>query len=139
MSTEIRHADPQLRRRTLAVLGAATLAAIGLMAWFDGWLHRSTASLPRDILVLEIQRMVGITCTLSALCILALAGYAARLARRVAEEKQWPMQRSRVVLDMRVRTGEEALAFARTLKISALVLIVVAFAIGILGWRLVAA
>jgi hypothetical protein len=137
MSTEIQHADPQLRRRTLAVLGAAALVAIGLMAWFHGWLHRSTASLPRDVLVLEIHRMVGITCTLAALCILALAGYAARLARRVREVRRWPRQGSRVVLDTRVRSGDEALAFSRTLNIAALVLIVIAFATGIFGWRLV--
>jgi hypothetical protein len=139
MSTEIQHADPQLRRRTLAVLGAAALAAVAVMTWFDGWLRRSTAEMPRDVFMLEIHRMVGISCTLLALCVLALAGYAARVSRRVVESKRWPQHDARVVLDTRVRSGDEALAIASTLRLVALVLIVVAFAIGILGWRLVAA
>jgi hypothetical protein len=139
MSTEIQHADPQLRRRTLAVLGAAAVAAIAAMTWFHGWLHRSTAEMPRDVLVLEMHRMVGISSTLLALCVLALAGYAARISRRVVESQRWPLQAARVVLDTRVRSGKEALAIASTLRLVALVLIVVAFAIGILGWRLVGA
>ena len=139
MSIEIQHADPQLRRRTLAVLGAAVVAAVLIMMWFHGWLHRSTAEMARDVFVFEIHRMVGISSTLLALCVLALAGYAARVSRRIAETQRWPLRDARVVLDTRVRTGEEALALARTLRLVALVLIVVAFAIGIFGWRLVAA
>ena len=139
MSTEIQHADPQLRRRTLAVLGATALAAIAVMTWFHGWLHRSTAEMPREVLVLEIHRMVGISSTLLALCVLALAGYAARISRRVVESQRWPLRDARVVLDTRVRSGDEALALASTLRLVALVLIVVAFAVGFLGWRLVAA
>ena len=66
-------------------------------------------------------------------------GYAARVSRRVVESKRWPLRDARVVLETRVRTGDEALALASTLRLVALVLIVVAFAIGILGWRFVAA
>ena len=139
MTTEIQHADPQLRRRTLAVLGAAVIAAIAAMSWFHGWLHRATADMSRDVLALEIHRMVGISSTLLALCVLALAGYAAHVSRRITEAQRWPLRDARVVLDTRVRIGEEALALASTLRLVALVLIVVAFAIGIFGWRLVAA
>jgi len=138
MSIEIQPADPQLRRRTLAVLGAAAVAAIVVMMWFHGWLRRSTAEMGRDVLVLEIHRMVGISSTLLALCVLALAGYAARVSRRVTETRRWPLQDARVVLDTRVRSGDEALALASTLRLVALVLIVVASAIGIFGWRFVA-
>jgi hypothetical protein len=138
MSAEIQHADRELRRRTLAVLGAAALVAIALMAWFHGWLHRSTAGMPHDVLVLEIHRMVGITTTLLAVSILVLAGYAARVARRVGEERRWPGRDARVVLDTRVRSGDEALAVARALRLAAVVLIAVAFVVGIFGWRLVA-
>jgi hypothetical protein len=139
MSTDIQHADPQLRRRTLAVLGASVVAAIAVMTWFHGWLHHSTAEMQREVFVLEIHRMVGISCTLLALGVLVLAGYAARVSRRIVESQRWPLHEARVVLDTRVRSGDEALALASTLRLVALVLIVVAFAIGIFGWRLVAA
>ena len=135
MSIEIQHADPQLRRRTLAVLGAAVVAAILVTMGFHGWLRRSTAEMAREVFVLQIHRMVGISCTLVALCVLALAGYAARVSRRVAETRRWPLRDARVVLDTRVRSGDEALALASTLRLVALVLIVVAFAVGFFGWR----
>lgn len=139
MSTEIQPADPQLRRRTFAVLGACAIAAIALMMWFHGWLYRSTIVMPHEIFVLQIHRMVGISCTLLALCVLVLAGYAARLSRRIVESRRWPLRDARVVLDTRVRSGDEALGIASTLRLVALLLIVVAFAVGIFGWRLVAA
>lgn len=139
MSVEIQHADPQLRRRTLAVLGAAAVAAVVVMMGFHGWLHRSTAEMPRDVLVLEIHRMVGISSTLLALAVLVLAAYAARVSRRVAEAKRWPLRDARVVIDTRVRTGDDALALARTLRLVALALIAVAFVVGIFGWRFIAA
>jgi hypothetical protein len=106
--------------------------------WFHGWLHRSTAEMAREVFVLQIHRMVGISCTLLALCVLALAGYAARVSRRITESQRWPLRDARVVLDTRVRSGDEALALARTLRLVALGLIAVAFVIGI-GWGLVAA
>jgi hypothetical protein len=139
MSIEIQHADPQLRRRTFAVLVAAFVAAVAVMTWFHGWLHRSTAEMAREVFVLQIHRMVGISCTLLALCVLALAGYAARVSRRITESQRWPLRDARVVLDTRVRSGDEALALARTLRLVALGLIAVAFVIGIFGWGLVAA
>jgi hypothetical protein len=138
MSTEIQPADPALRRRTFVVLGAGALVAIALVVWFGGWLQRSTASMPQEVLVLEVHRMLGITSTLFAIGVLLLAGYAARAARRVGEDRRWPQRDARVVVDTRVRSGEEALAVASALRLTALILIVVAFAIGFFGWQLVA-
>jgi hypothetical protein len=138
MGAEIQQADPQLRRRTFAVLGAAVVIAILVTTWFHGWLHRSTAEMGREVFVLQIHRMVGISSTLLALCVLALAGYAARVSRRITEAQRWPLRDERVVLDTRVRSGEEALALASTLRLVALVLIVIAFAVGIFGWSIVA-
>lgn len=137
MNIEIHRADPQLRRMTLVVLASAMLAAILLMAWFHRWLDRSTVSMPAERFMLEMHRMIGITSTASSLCVLLLAGYAARLGRRVIEARRWPLHGSRVVLDMRIRSGEAAVAFGRMLNIIAVVLVVLAIAFGVLGWRLV--
>jgi hypothetical protein len=135
MNIEIHRADPQLRRLTLVVLAFAMLAAILLMAWFHRWLDRSTLQMPSERLMLEMHRMIGITSTASGICVLLLAGYAARLGRRVIDARRWPLRGSRVVLDTRVRTGDAAVAFGRMLNIVAVVLIVLAFAFGVLGWR----
>ena len=136
MNIEIHRADPQLRRLTLPVLAFAMLLAILLMVWFHHWLDRSTLSMPSERLVLEMHRMIGITSTGSGLCTLLLAGYAARLGRRVIEERRWPLRGSRVVLDTRVRSGDDAAAFGRMLNVVAVVLIVLAIGFGVLGWRL---
>jgi hypothetical protein len=137
MNIEIHRADPQLRRLTLVVLASAMLAAILLMAWFHHWLDRSTVAMPTERFMLEMHRMIGITSTASSLCLLLLAACAARLGRRVIAARRWPLQGSRVVLDMRIRTGDEAAAFGRVLNIVAVVLVVLAIAFGVLGWRLV--
>lgn len=136
MNIEIHRADPQLRRLTLVVLAFAMLAAILLLVWFHHWLDRSTVAMPAERFALEMQRMIGITSTGSGLCVLLLAGYAARLGRRVIDERRWPLRGSRVVLDTRVRTGADAVSFGRMLNIVAVVLIVLAIGFGVLGWRL---
>lgn len=136
MNIEIHRADPRVRRLTLIMLSAGLLAAILLMTWFHHWLDRSTFAMPGELLVLEMRRMMGITGMASGLCVLVLAGYVARLARRVIEERRWPLRTSRVVLDTRVRSGEAAVTFARMLNIVAVVLIALALGVGVLGWRL---
>jgi hypothetical protein len=136
MNIEIHRADPRVRRLTLIMLSAGLLAAILLMTWFHHWLDRSTVAMPGELLVLEMRRMMGITGMASGLCVLVLAGYVARLARRVIEERRWPLRASRVVRDTRVRSGEAAVTFARMLNITAVVLIALALGVGVLGWRL---
>ena len=136
MNVEIHRADPRVRRLTLITLSAGLLAAILLMTLFHHWLDRSTVAMPGELLVLEMRRMMGITGMASGLCVLLLAGYVARLARRVSEERRWPLRTSRVVRDTRVRSDEAAVTFARTLNIIAVVLIALAIGIGVSGWRL---
>jgi hypothetical protein len=135
MNIEIHRADPHVRRLTLIVLSAGVLAAILLVTWFHHWLDRSTIATPGDLLMLKMRRMIGITGMASGLCVLVIAGYIARLARRVLDERRWPPRSSRVVRDTRVHSGEGAVALARMLNILAVVLIVLALAIGVFGWR----
>lgn len=135
MNTEIHRADPHMRRRTLVVMSAAVVVAILSLAWFRHWLDRSTLATPVDLFVLEMRRMIGITGMGCGLCLLLLAGYMARLARRVTEERRWPLKSSRVVLDTHVRYGEAAFRFARLLNVVAIVLIVLAIGVGLAGWR----
>jgi hypothetical protein len=136
MNAEIHRADPHMRRLTLMVMSAAVLVAILLLAWFRHWLDRSTIATPGDLLVLEMRRTIGITGMGCGVCVLLLAGYVARLARRVIEERRWPLRTSRVVRDTHVRSGEAAIRFARMLNIVAIVLIVLALGFGVSGWRL---
>ena len=77
------------------MLAFAILAAILLMGWFHRWLDRSTLQMPSERLVLEMQRMIGVTSTASGLCVLLLAGYSARLGRRVAGNGQRPVPQVR--------------------------------------------
>jgi hypothetical protein len=135
MNAEIHRADPHMRRLTLVVMSAAALIAILLLAWFRHWLDRSTIATPADLFMLEMRRMIGITGMGCGLCVLLLAGYVARLARRVIEERRWPLKSSRVVLDTHVRSGEAAIRFARILNIVAILLIVLALGAGLSGWR----
>jgi hypothetical protein len=139
MNAEIHRADPQMRRMTLIVLSVAVLVAIVLLAWFRHWLDRSTSATPGDLFVLEMRHMIGITGMCCGLCVLVLAGYVARLARRVIEERRWPLRTSRVVRDTHVRSGEAAIKFARMLNIIAILLIVFALGSGLAGWRLLGA
>jgi hypothetical protein len=135
MNIEIHRADPRVRRLTLIVSSAGALAAILAMTWFHRWLGRSTLAMPRDLLVMEMRRMIGITGMAAGLCVLLLAGYVARLARRVTEERRWPLRASRVVRDTPVRSGDDAVAFARMLNIVAVVMIALALGMGVFGWR----
>ena len=136
MNIEIHRADPQLQRRTMVIVSAAIVAALLLMVLFHHWLDRAMLAMPGERFVLEMRRMIGMTCTACGLCMLLLAGYAARLGRRVVEQRRWPLRASRVVLDTRVRHGDDAVRFARMLNMFALVLIVLAFGAGVLGWQL---
>jgi hypothetical protein len=135
MSREIKHADPELRRRTFVVLGAASLAAIVLIWWFNGWLDRSTGTMPQDLLGAKLRVTIGLTCVACSLCLLILAGYAARLARGIVAERRWPLSTTRVVRDTQIRRDDAALAIARQLNIVAILLIVVALGVCVISAR----
>lgn len=134
MNIEIHRADPRLRRLTLIVMSAAVVAALLLVVGVHRWL-RSTAAMPTEQLVAELRIVVGVAMSGSALCFLLLAAYAARLARRVADERRWPLAGSRVLRDTLVRSGDQALMFGRMLNLAAVLLIVLGIAAGLFGWR----
>jgi len=134
MNVEIHRADPRLRRLTLIVMSAGVVVALLAMVWVHQWL-RSTSMMPTAQLVAELNIIVGAAMSGVALCLLLLAAYAARLGRRIADERRWPLARSRVLRDTQVRSGNDALALGRMLNLASILLIVLGIAAGILGWH----
>jgi len=135
MNVEIHRADPSLRRLTFIVLSAAVLGAVLLMVLFHNWIGRSARALPDAQFVFELRRMIGFAMTGAGLCLLVLAGYAARLGQRVIEQRRWPLTGARVMRDTRVRTGEHAIAFGRMLNIAAIALLAMSIGVGVLSWH----
>jgi hypothetical protein len=135
MTTEIHRADPKLRRVAVRVLGAAAVAAILAVAAFRHWLERTAEVLPPAAFVHTIRWTIGVSSIACGGCVLLLAAYAAGLGRRVIRQRRWPLPSSRVLRDMPVRIGDEAVSFGRLLLIAAVALAVAALAFGVLGWR----
>ncbi len=139
MEIDIQHADPRLRRVTVVVLTVATLAAVALVFAFQHWLLRQAESIPTAQLILQLRRWITVALIGSGLCLLLLAGYAARLARRVIEDRRWPLAHTRVLRDTPIRRGDAALRLGRLFNVAALVLMAIAVGVGMLSWRLFAA
>ncbi|MEP7098340.1 MAG: hypothetical protein ABI748_11810, partial [Dokdonella sp.] len=83
MPTDIQPADRRLQRVTAIVLASAVLAAIILVFVFQHWLTVQASRVPTEQLIVQLRRGIGGATLAIGLCLLVLAGYAARLARRV--------------------------------------------------------
>ena len=136
MGNEIQHADRRLRRVTAIVLAIATILAVALVLAFHRWLSDYAASVPTGYLVKNLRGWIGLTAFAGSLCLFALAAYTAMRARRATAEQRWPVQAARVLRDTVVRHGDDALRIARLLNLVALVLVAIAAAAILLGWRL---
>jgi hypothetical protein len=136
MTIDIQPADRRLRRVTAVALVLAALAAIVLVLAFEHWIKRLPERLPTPQLVVQLRRGIAIAMLACGLCLLLLAGDAARLARRIIEERRWPLVAMRVLRDTPIRRDAAALRLSRRFNIAAGVLIVLAIGTGWLSWRL---
>lgn len=136
MPTDIQPADPRLQRVTTIVLALAVLATIVLLLAFRHWLANLADRLPTEQLVMQLRRGISFATLAIALCLLVLAGYAARLARRIIEERRWPLAAMRVLRDTPIRRGDNAQKIAGWLNGTAVLLMLVAVATVVLSWRL---
>ena len=136
MPDDMLRADPRLRRQTLAALAIAVILAVAAVFWFQSWLS-GIATIPgTDLLILRLRRLIGIALTGSAICLAVLAWYSAQKAAKVKTFQQWPLPRVRVLRDTPIKRGDAALAIRRRLNVAAGVLLLLAFATGVLSWRL---
>lgn len=136
MEPDLQRADARLRLISGVVLSAAFVAAmVGVFA-FQQWMNEQAATLPTVQLIALLRRWIGFATTASGLCLLLLAGYAARLARRVAEQRRWPLAGARVLRDTPVRREAAALRLARLFNATAVVLLALAVGAGALSWRM---
>ncbi len=136
MPDDMLRADPRLRRQTVAALAIAVILAVAAVFWFQSWLS-GIATIPgTDLLILRLRRLIGIALTGSAICLAALAWYSAQKAAKVKIFQQWPLPAVRVLRDTPIRRGDAALAIRRRLNVAAGVLLLLAFATGVVSWRL---
>ena len=112
MNEDIQTADPRLRRITLVALALAGVAALAVVVAFHHWMTRQAAVLPAEQLVARLRLWIGIAMTASGLCLLLLAGCAARLARTTLDQRRWPPSSLRVLRDTPVRREAAAAAVA---------------------------
>jgi hypothetical protein len=139
MTIEILCADLRLRRVTIAVLALALLAALALVFAFHAWMSGLAARLPAEVFILQLRHGIGFALIACGLCLLLLAGYAARMARRVRTERRWPLGNARVLRDTPIVRDQAAARIGRLLDAAALVLILFGVAAAVLSWRLFAA
>ena len=136
MNTDIQRADLRLRRLTVVVLSVAVLIALALLFAVQHWMTNVAASMPAERLVTSLRRWIGVAMAASALCLALLAGQAARLARGAHAQQRWPLAEARVLRDTQIRRGEFATRIGHLLNVVAVVLVVLALAAALLGWRL---
>ncbi len=139
MESGIERADPALRRLTVVVLVVATLVAVAAVLVFRFWLLRLAATAEPWELVATLRRWGAVTATASGVCVLLLAGHAARQARRVGDGMRWPPAGVRVLRDTRIRQGDAAVRIGRLLNVVALVLVLLGIGGTVAGLRLLAA
>lgn len=136
MTDDMLRADPRLRRLTWVALAVGAILAIATVVWFQSWLSGIAAMPSTDLLILRLRRLIGIALTGSAICLAVLAGYSAHKAVKVKTFQQWPLPAVRVLRDTPIRRGGAALAIGHRLNIVAGVLLLLAFATGVVSWRL---
>jgi hypothetical protein len=136
LTDDMLRADPRLRRQTLIALGFAAILALVALVVFKHWLDAIGALPGTDILIYRLRRMIGMAMTGSAVCLALLAWYAAHKASKARLVEQWPLPGTRVMRDTPIRRGEAARSIALLLNITAVVLLVLAFATGYFSWQM---
>lgn len=136
MSDEILRADPGLRRRTVVILTIAVLAAIGGLMLTHQWLHQLGDQAGNDIFVLGLRKTIGLALTGIAICLALLAWYTAAKGTRAVQTAQWPLPGARVLVATPIRRGAPAIRRGRQLQAAAIVLLLLAAAVGYLSFRL---
>lgn len=121
---------------SFAVLALAAIAAFILMFVFQRWLVRTTGAMPTAQLIVQLRAWIGSALVASGVCLLLLAGYSARLARRIVEQGRWPLAGARVLQDTPIRRNAEAAKIARKMNIAAIVLMLLAAGLGAASWHL---
>lgn len=138
MSEDILRADKRLRALTLIVLVVAVVLALLGMAWFRHWLQ-VIGNLPgTDLLIVRLRRMIALALTGSGVCLALLAWYSAHIGSRAIRSQQWPLPGARVIRDTPYRRGPAAIRLGRQLQIGSIVLLVLAVAIGVVSWHMLA-
>jgi hypothetical protein len=133
---DIQRADPTIRRTVFVVLaaGIAIAAAILLVASrfrasFEAWLVEDLRA--RTIVVFAVLTII------SAAPVLGLAGYLWRLGHRIASSGRYPPPGLRVLHDMEVVDGPQALRLSRAMKVFGSLLATAALVLAAFLWRLV--
>lgn len=129
-------ADARLRRQTLIALGLASVLAVVVLVFFQRWLTGIGTIDGTDLLILRLRQMIGIGLTGSAICLALLAWYAVHQASRVKAAGQWPTPGARVIRDTPIRRGAAAKQAMQLFQATALVLLILAFALGYASVRM---
>lgn len=136
MPNDIQPADARVQRVTAIVLALAVLATIVILLAFRHWLAREAAQLPPEQLERQLRSGIAFATLAIALCLLVLAGYAARIARCVIEQRRWPLAATRMLRDTPIRRDTQAKKIADWLNAVAVILMLVAAAIVVFSWHL---
>jgi hypothetical protein len=135
--TDVRKADPAVRRRALFFLLVGMCVGVLLLAgferyhvqWRDWIIAKPEASGPRVTLVLLL-----LTALLLA-PLVVLAAYLWSLGERVVRAREYPPPGLRVMRDTRVTIGEGAISRGHLLKVLALACGISSVGLGLLLWR----
>lgn len=136
--TEIRRADPAVRRQLVLVLAVGACAGALLFVVFERY------RIPlRDWILAEpgasARRAKLVFLLLAALLLAPLLAFSAYLwsfGGRVLRAREFPPPGLRVIRDTPVLTGERAVSRGRLLKVLALGFGLASVALGLLLWRL---
>lgn len=136
LSDDLLRADLRLRHLTLAVFGVAVVIALLGMFVFQRWLGGIASMQGTDLAIMRLRGMIAIALTGIAICLALLAWLSAHKAAKTLKTQQWPLPGARVIRDTTILRGDAASRLGRLLQISAVVLLLLAFATGFVSWRL---
>jgi formate hydrogenlyase subunit 3/multisubunit Na+/H+ antiporter MnhD subunit len=135
--TDVRKADPAVRRRALFFLLVGACVGVLLIVGFQR--HHG---LLRDWILAKAevsgQRVKLVLLLLAALLLaplVVLAAYLWSLGERVLRAREYPPPGLRVMRDTPVTTGERAISRGRLLKVLALACGISSVGLGLLLWR----
>jgi hypothetical protein len=136
--TEVRRADPAVRRQAVLILVVGTILGALLIVGFQRY-HIPIRDWIRSEPGASAQRANWALLLLAAFLIgplLGLATYLWSLGGRVLRAREFPPPGLRVIRDTPVITGEGAISRGRLLKLLALGCGIASVALGLLLWRL---
>jgi len=135
---DIQPADPEARRKAIALLLVMCVLLLPLLWWLnanlaslESWIAQPEEAAEHAVLAIALLVASGV------ILLLVVAGYVNQLANSILSTERYPPPDIKVIKDTQIRRGKAARRIGKLLKGYVVVVLLLMAALIIVGWQII--